>query len=157
MTDETHRYATTLEWTGNLGTGTSSYRAFGRDHIHRAPGKPDIPGSSDPNFRGDAARWNPEDLLVASLSSCHQLWYLHLCSVAGIIVTAYTDSAVGDMTVASDGGGEFTSVTLRPHVTISTGDPAKARELHHEAHRLCFIARSVNFPVGCDPTIEVSA
>ena len=157
MTDDSHRYVTSLEWTGNLGTGTSSYRAFGRDHIHRAPGKPDIAGSSDPNFRGDAARWNPEDLLVASLSACHQLWYLHLCSTNGIVVTAYTDHAEGDMTVAADGGGEFTSVTLRPHVTISAGDPAKARELHQEAHRLCFIARSVNFPVNCEPTIEVKA
>lgn len=157
MTHDTHRYVTHLEWTGNLGTGTSSYRAYGRDHVHSAPGKPDIAGSSDPNFRGDATRWNPEDLLVASLSSCHQLWYLHLCSVAGIIVTAYTDAAEGDMKVGPDGGGEFTSVTLRPHVTISAGDPAKAHELHHEAHRLCFIARSVNFPVNCEPTIEVTA
>ena len=157
MTDDSHRYATSLEWTGNLGSGTSGYRDYGRDHVHGAPGKPDIAGSSDPHFRGDAARWNPEDLLVASLSACHQLWYLHLCSVGGIIVTAYTDQAEGSMAVGPDGGGEFTSVTLRPHVTISTGDPEKAHELHHEAHRLCFIARSVNFPVNCEPTIEVKA
>ena len=157
MTDNSHRYVTHLEWTGNRGNGTSGYRDYGRDHVHRAPGKPDSPGSSDASFRGDAARWNPEDLLVASLSACHQLWYLHLCSVGGIIVTAYTDQAEGSMTVGPDGGGEFTSVMLRPHVTISTGDPAKARELHHEAHRLCFIARSANFPVNCEPTIEVTA
>ncbi len=157
MTDNSHRYSTRLEWTGNLGVGTSSYRAFGRDHVHRASGKPDIPGSSDPNFRGDATRWNPEDLLVASLSACHQLWYLHLCSASGIVVTAYADNAEGEMSVGVDGGGEFTSVTLRPCVTISAGDPAKAQDLHHEAHRLCFIARSVNFPVRCEPTIEVTA
>ena len=120
-----------------------------------ASGKPDITGSSDPNFRGDAARWNPEDLLVASLSACHQLWYLHLCSTNDIVVTAYTDHAGGEMALAADGGGEFTSVTLHPHVTIQSGDAAKARALHHEAHRLCFIARSVSFPVDCQPTIEV--
>ncbi len=157
MSAHTHRYALRLDWTGNLGTGTSNYRAYARDHVLSAPGKPDIAGSSDPNFRGDAARWNPEELLVASLSACHQLWYLHLCSTHGIVVTGYTDDAEGEMAEQADGGGEFTSVTLHPRVTISAGDPDKARELHHEAHRLCFIARSVNFPVGCEPTIEVRA
>ena len=155
MTGRLHRYATRLDWTGNTGTGTSGYRAYARDHVLSAAGKPAIPGSSDLSFNGDAARWNPEELLVASLSACHQLWYLHLCSVGGIVVTGYSDDADGEMAESADGGGEFTRVTLRPRVAISAGDPAKALELHHEAHRLCFIARSVNFPVDCEPDIEV--
>src|SRR5581483_1111180 len=116
--------------------------------------KPDIPASSDAAFRGDASRYNPEDLLVASLSSCHMLWYLGLCAKAGIAVTHYSDDAEGIMIEDHATGGHFESVTLRPNVTIASGDVEQARALHHEAHRLCFIANSVNFPVTCEPTIS---
>ncbi|HJU25678.1 MAG TPA: OsmC family protein, partial [Rhodanobacteraceae bacterium] len=149
-----HRYTISLRWTGNTGTGTESYRGYGRDHVIEAEGKQSIAASSDPHFRGDRARWNPEELLVASLSSCHQLWYLHLCAEAGVVVTAYEDRAEGTMQEQPDGGGAFTRVTLRPRVTIRAGDAHLARELHHRAHALCFIARSVNFPVECEPEIE---
>ena len=150
-----HPYATGLEWTGNRGSGTSAYRAYSRDHVIRVAGKPDIPGSSDPHFLGDPARHNPEELLVAALSSCHMLWYLHLCAEAGIVVTAYRDAAHGAMTLEPDGGGRFTDVTLRPEVTLAAGaDAAKARALHHAAHEKCFIARSVNFPVGVAPAFR---
>jgi len=144
-----HRYTVTVKWTGNKGTGTSGYKAYERTHeISAGALKPAIPGSSDPAFRGDAARWNPEELLVASLSTCHQLWYLHLCSDAGIIVTAYVDHPEGVMEESPDGSGNFKSVVLRPEVTVAAGtDLAKARELHQVAHAKCFIARSVNFPV----------
>jgi len=156
MTGKTHRYALTVAWTGNRGTGTSDYRAYARDHEITAPGKPTIAGSSDPAFRGDASRWNPEEMLVASLSTCHQLWYLHLASAAGLRVIAYADRAEGIMAETADGGGHFASVTLRPRVTLAGGaDPvlakARAEALHHEAHALCFIANSVNFPVDCVP------
>ena len=149
-----HHYALTVEWTGNRGTGTSGYRDYGRDHILRAEGNPPIEGSSDRAFFGDPERWNPEELLVAALAQCHMLSYLHVAQRNGIIVTAYRDSATGEMASTSDGGGHFTSVTLRPEVTIS--DPAllgQARDLHEEAARLCFIASSVNFPVEHEPVV----
>jgi len=154
MSTREHRYVTTLRWTGNRGEGTASYRGYARDHVIEAEGKPSIAGSSDPHFRGDAARWNPEELLVASLSSCHQLWYLHLCAEAGVVVTAYEDRAEGVMVEQADGGGAFAKVILHPRVAIRAGDAQLARELHHRAHALCFIARSVNFPVECEPVID---
>ncbi|HEY0295994.1 MAG TPA: OsmC family protein [Bordetella sp.] len=149
-----HKYRVSVQWTGNRGTGTSGYRDYGRDHVIRAQGKPDIAGSSDPAFRGDAARWNPEDLLVASASACHKLWYLHLCSDAGIVVLDYADEAEGTMTDASE-PGRFTEIVLRPRVTIrAQDDSAKARHLHHAAHEKCYVANSVNFPIRCEPIIE---
>jgi organic hydroperoxide reductase OsmC/OhrA len=151
-----HRYPVTVEWTGNLGEGTATYRSYSRDHAIAVEGKSPIAGSSDPVFRGDAARHNPEDFLVAALAACHMLSYLHLCAVAGIVVTAYEDRAAGEMRETSDGGGRFTGVVLRPRVTISAGDPAAARILHEKAHHLCFIASSVNFPVTCEPEIVAS-
>ena len=93
-----HKYQTTVEWTGNHGTGTSGYRAYGREHVIWSGNKPEIPGSSDPAFLGDPSRWNPEELLLASVSACHKLWYLHLCADAGIAVLAYVDQAEGTMT-----------------------------------------------------------
>ncbi|NMK48865.1 OsmC family protein [Achromobacter sp. Bel] len=150
-----HHYTVTVNWTGNTGTGTSSYAAYSRDHVIQAEGKPDVPGSSDPAFRGDPARWNPEDMLVASLSACHKLWYLHFCAVEGIAVLAYRDEAHGVMAEDAARGGAFTRVTLRPEVTIRAGDDAAlAAELHDRAHHFCFIANSVNFPVHCEPRIE---
>lgn len=150
MTRE-HRYSVTLQWTGNTGTGTSGYRDYGRQHEISTEGKAAIAASSDPAFRGDRARWNPEELLVAALSSCHQLAYLHLCAVAGVVVVEYVDHAEGVMAETPDGAGQFVRVVLRPKVTIAAGsDAVKALELHHEAHEKCFIARSVNFPVECE-------
>ena len=151
-----HRYAVKVEWTGNLGPGTSSYRAYSRNHAITAEGKPAIAGSSDPAFRGDASRWNPEDILVSALSACHMLSYLHLCAVSGIVVEAYEDAASGEMEETADGGGRFTAAVLRPRVTISAGDPGLARALHEKAHHLCFIASSVDFPVTCEPEVALS-
>lgn len=148
-----HQYAPTVEWTGNLGQGTSSYAAYSRDHVISVAGRPDIPGSSDPAFRGNACRHNPEDMLVASLSTCHMLWYLHLASEAGIVVTAYRDAPLGIMVEDRERGGWFEHVTLRPEVTIAAGDPRTAAQLHDAAHTKCFIANSVNFPVTCEPRI----
>ena len=151
-----HSYPVRVEWTGNLGQGTGGYRAYERTHEISVAGKPIIPASSDPAFRGDPARYNPEELLVASLSACHMLWYLHLCADARIIVTRYGDSAAGTMVETPDGGGHFTEVVLRPAVVIrSGGDIAQAEKLHEGAHQLCFIANSVNFPVRCEPSIQV--
>ena len=145
-----HRYSVTVTWTGNTGTGTSGYRDYARAHEISTEGKAAIAASSDPAFRGDRARWNPEELLVAALSSCHQLAYLHLCAVAGVVVVEYVDHAEGVMAETPDGAGQFVRVVLRPKVTIAAGsDAVKALELHHEAHEKCFIARSVNFPVEC--------
>jgi organic hydroperoxide reductase OsmC/OhrA len=149
-----HNYSVTTNWTGTDGYGTRDYRSYRRDHVITSGLKPEIPGSSDPAFRGNPERYNPEELLVASLSSCHMLWYLHLCAVNNIIVTAYRDEAHGTMQEREDGGGEFTKVTLRPQVTIASGDRGKAIELHHEAHRMCFIANSVKFPVEVEPNIR---
>ncbi|RZS39031.1 organic hydroperoxide reductase OsmC/OhrA [Herbihabitans rhizosphaerae] len=150
----THDYSLLVRWTGNQGSGTSSYRAFSRAHEVGAPGVTTIPGSADPAFRGDPARWNPEQLFVAALAQCHMLWYLHLAATSGLIVTGYEDAAIGTMVEAPDGGGEFSSVTLRPTVTIAPGgDEALAHELHERANALCFIARSVKTPVHHEVTI----
>lgn len=155
---KTHRYSVTVKWTGNTGTGTSGYRNYERQHeISAGPGKPLIAGSSDPAFRGDPKRWNPEELLVASLSACHKLWYLHLCSDAGIIVVDYIDCAEGTLEETADGSGRFLSVVLKPRVTVAPGtDIAKAQELHHVAHTKCFIANSVNFPVQNEPETKAA-
>ena len=146
-----HTYRTVGTWTGNLGAGTSSYTAYSRDFTVAAEGKPELSGSADPAFRGDAGRWNPEEMLLAAVSACHKLWYLHLCADAGIRVTAYTDRAEAVMDEGGGGNaGRFVSAVLKPHVTVAAGsDCAKALALHHEAHRLCFIANSVNFPIEC--------
>ncbi len=149
-----HRYLVTVEWTGNTGTGTSGYRSYERRHEIRSDGKPAIAASSDPVFRGDRTRWNPEELLLAALASCHQLVYLHLCADAGVVVVSYTDRAEGRMVETPDGAGQFERVVLRPRVTITAGsDAAGALQLHHEAHAKCFIARSVNFPVDHEAEI----
>ena len=147
-----HRYETTVTWTGNTGTGTSGYRDYERAHEISAAARPTIPGSSDPAFRGDPTRWNPEELLVASLSQCHMLWFLSLCAVEGVVVTDYRDHAAGTMVETPDGGGHFDLVVLRPEVRFaSPAHAARAAELHERAHHLCFIANSVNFPVQCEP------
>jgi organic hydroperoxide reductase OsmC/OhrA len=155
---KTHHYTTTVRWTGNSGDGTADYKSYGRSHEISAPRKPSISGSADPAFRGDATCWNPEDLLVASLSACHKLWYLHLCAVAGVVVMAYVDTAEGAMVEDAERGGYFTSVTLRPTVTITIGSNTEtARALHKDAHAKCFIANSVNFPVTYEPVIITAA
>ncbi|MDA0672129.1 MAG: OsmC family protein [Cyanobacteria bacterium] len=150
-----HTYTLAVTWTGNQGQGTAHYRSYSRNHDIVAPGKGAIAGSADPAFRGDASRYNPEELLVATLSSCHMLWYLHLCAEAGIVVTAYGDSPVGTLAETTTGGGHFTEVVLKPQVTLAQGDRQRAIALHSQAHHLCFIANSVNFPVYCEPTVEV--
>ncbi len=143
-----HYYKTTTKWTGNQGSGTSSYTAYERSYSLSVENKPIIQGSSDPAFHGDSSKFNPEELLLASLSSCHMLWYLHLCSEAGVIVIDYEDYATGIMTQTSDGGGHFKEVTLNPIVIVKEdGMIQLAKELHHKANELCFIARSVNFSV----------
>jgi len=150
-----HHYEVEVKWTGNHGSGTTNYRAYGRDHTISAPMKPSIGGSSDPAFLGDNTRWNPEDLLVAALSSCHMLWYLHLCSVNGIAVTEYIDKAHGMMVEDANAGGRFTKVVLVPSVTVRvTDDIDLALSLHHKAHAKCFIANSINFPIEIRPIIE---
>jgi organic hydroperoxide reductase OsmC/OhrA len=152
-----HHYEVRVEWSGNQGAGTSTYRAYSRNHEITAPGKPAIPGSSDPAFRGDPARYNPEDLLVSALSACHMLWYLHLCADAKVVVTSYIDSAFGSMNEHADGSGEFSRVILRPQVVIAPGSDADvARAKHFEVHKYCCLARSVNFPVTCEPVIEIA-
>lgn len=150
-----HLYSVEITWTGNAGTGTSSYKAYERAHLIHVPNKQEIHASSDPLFRGDKTKYNPEELLVASLSSCHMLWYLHLCSENGVVVTEYTDQAKGIMQEGADGGGVFSEVTLYPAVTVAdeTMIP-KAKELHHKANALCFIANSVKFPIHHEPIVR---
>lgn len=150
-----HAYRVDLAWTGNRGSGTTGYRDYGRDHVVRVDGKPALHASSDPTFHGDAARHNPEDMLVAALASCHMLSYLHMATVAGVVVSAYEDTAEGRMETAGN-GGRFVEVVLHPVVTIRAGsDPDKALAAHEAAHHACFIANSVNFPVRVEPRIVV--
>lgn len=158
MPEKSHEYQIQVTWTGNEGSGTSSYRGYSRAHVIQADGKAAIEGSSDPSFRGDPTRWNPEELLLASLSACHKLWYLGLCAGAGIVVVAYEDYAQGTMVEENDGGGQFTSVVLRPKVILAPGSEInEARDLHKTAHEKCFIARSVNFLVSHVPEISIGA
>ncbi len=157
MADKTHSYQINLEWTGNTGAGTSGYWAYERAHEISAAGKPVLYGSSDPAFRGDAARYNPEELLVAALAACHMLWYLHLCAERGIVVTAYEDQPQGRMIETAEGGGRFAEVVLQPQVTVQAGaNVALAESLHARAHALCFIANSMNFPVRCASAVSVA-
>ncbi|NBC07738.1 MAG: OsmC family peroxiredoxin [Bacteroidetes bacterium] len=151
-----HHYQLHLRWTGNTGKGTSSYTAYKRDYEIKADGKPVLYGSADPAFRGDPARYNPEELLIAALSACHKLWYLHLCAEAGITVVEYEDEAEGQMIQNADGGGHFEWVQLRPKVRIQEPEKQQlAKQLHEQAHQLCFIANSCNFPVRCQPRTSV--
>ena len=153
----THRYDLTMTWTGNRGTGTSGYRDYGRNHEIAAEGRPLLEGSSDPTFRGDKTRWNPELELVAALSQCHMLSYLHVCATAGVVVTAYDDEPYGLMAETEDGGGHFTEVVLRPRVTVADpGMAEQAQKLHREASEKCFIASSVNFPVRHEPSVTAA-
>lgn len=155
----THQYDLALRWTGNRGEGTTGYRSYGRDHDLSAAGKPVIAGSADPGFRGDASRWNPEELLVSALAQCHMLWFLHLASTAGVVVTGYTDEPVGTMVQDDDGdGGQFSSVVLRPVVTVRDAAMVeRAQALHGDVGAKCFIARSVSFPVHHEPSTRVGA
>ncbi|MEO8196973.1 MAG: OsmC family protein [Thermoanaerobaculia bacterium] len=151
-----HRYRAHLTWEGNHGDGTADYATYGREHVVRIDGEPDLGGSADPAFRGDPSRHNPEDLLLAALSACHMLSYLALCARIRIVVTAYEDRAVGTMREDGKGGGRFVEVVLRPVVTIADeGKRAKAETLHARAHELCFIAASCNFPVRHEAAVQV--
>jgi organic hydroperoxide reductase OsmC/OhrA len=147
MTKE-HHYKTTITWTGNTGIGTKDYKSYDRSHTISIDNKVDIMASSDPAFLGDKSKHNPEDLLVSSLSGCHMLWYLHLCATNGITVIEYKDNASGTMKETGENGGHFTEVVLRPTVIITDHKQVdRANELHSEAHKMCFIANSCNFPV----------
>ena len=155
---KTHHYELTVTWTGNTGTGTSGYQAFERAHEVSIDGKPTIAGSADPAFRGARERWNPEELLVASLSQCHMLWYLVLCAKEGIVVTGYVDHPSGTLVETEDGGGHFEEVVLRPQVTITTSEKMeRAVALHERAHALCYVASSVNFAVRTEPHVVSAA
>jgi organic hydroperoxide reductase OsmC/OhrA len=153
MSLDEHHYALTVRWTGNRGAGTSSYRGYSRDHDIEIPGLPVLRGSADPTFHGDRERYNPEQLLLAALSQCHMLSFLHVAVKHGVVVTAYEDRAEGLMRTNRDGSGQFESVTLRPRVTVAeAAAPDVLEQLHVEANQVCFIARSVNFPVLHEPT-----
>jgi len=154
--NQSHNYKLTVKWTGNTGTGTSNYREYERSHVLITENKADILGSSDPAFRGDKSKHNPEDLLLAALSTCHMLSYLHLCALSEVIVTEYIDHATGIMIYTADGGGHFSEVTLNPIVTVTENSMRKkADELHKKANELCFIANSVNFPVHHQPVSKI--
>ena len=148
-----HHYQTKLVWTGNTGSGTKSYLTYGRDFQILCAEKAIIDGSSDKAFRGDPKRHNPEELLVAALSSCHMLSYLHMCAINQVVVLEYVDAAQGTLHEVR-GSGVIKSVELHPRVTIDLASNAdKAASLHADAHRECFIAKSVNFPVEVLPEI----
>jgi organic hydroperoxide reductase OsmC/OhrA len=150
-----HRYEIASQWTGNRGTGTSGYAAYSRDYQLGSSEKTCvIPGSSDPLFRGDKSRYNPEELLVAALSACHMLWVLHLCADAGIVILEYADTASGEVVEHADGSAEFTRVVLRPRMRLADpGRSADALAVHDRARQVCCLARSVNFPVDHEPAI----
>ena len=154
--DVDHHYELSLVWQGNTGTGTSGYREYSRAGELRVQGKPLLAASADTPFRGDADRWNPEDMLIGSLAECHLLSYLYVATLHGVVVTAYEDHATGSMVATGDGGGHFTEVTLHPRVTVADASMAQAAQrIHAEASAKCFIASSVNFPVHHEPIVLV--
>ncbi|QLE01901.1 OsmC family protein [Galbibacter sp. BG1] len=154
--EKNHFYKITVQWTGNLGKGTRNYRSYTRDHKVEIDGKPDILGSSDPAFLGDKNRHNPEEFFLASIASCHMLWYLHFCAVEGVVITDYRDLAEGVMEEDKSGSGKFTKVVLRPQVEVFSADmKEEAIKLHAKANDYCFIANSLNFPVEHKPVISV--
>tara|TARA_R110000868_G_scaffold392816_2_gene663593 strand:- start:580 stop:1077 length:498 start_codon:yes stop_codon:yes gene_type:complete len=152
-----HQYKTILEWTGNSGVGTSGYTFYERNYQMAVDGKPIIQGSSDPAFRGDSSKYNPEELFLVSISSCHMLWYLHLCSVNNIVVFDYDDQAEGIMTENKDGSGQFECVTLHPTVVVKDSLMVEqAKALHQQANEKCFIANSCNFEIGHEVEVTFS-
>ncbi|MCL2455248.1 MAG: OsmC family protein [Micrococcales bacterium] len=154
-----HTFDVDLAWSGARGVGTTSYTSYGRDHELRAPGRPPLPGTSDPAFRGDPTRWCPEDLMVGAVSQCHMLWFLHLAAEAGVTVVDYTDRATGTVRIEAAGHGQFRDVVLRPQVTVAAGTTASGVEitddlldrLHERSSEHCFIVRSVSYPVHVRP------
>jgi organic hydroperoxide reductase OsmC/OhrA len=147
-TERVHEYAMALDWRGNRGAGTADYTSYDRTFAIRVEGKPELVGTADPLFRGDPQLYNPEDLLLAAVASCHLLSYLALCARQRIAVLAYSDRPRGSLALLPSGGGSFTEVLLRPRVTVAAGsDPEAAAALHHRAHELCFIANSCSFPI----------
>jgi organic hydroperoxide reductase OsmC/OhrA len=159
MPDREHCYRIETRWTGNLGSGTTAYTAYSRNHELSAPEKSaPIAGSSDPAFRGDRTRYNPEELLLGAISACHMLWVLHLCADAGIVVSEYHDDAQGVMVEHADGAGEFQRVVLKPRIAITDGSrAAELSDIHHKAHSVCALARSVKFEVCCEPETRIAA
>jgi organic hydroperoxide reductase OsmC/OhrA len=156
--NDAHCYELALDWEGNRGDGTADYATYGRGYRVRIAGKPDLLGSADPRFRGDAGLHDPEDLLLAAVAGCHLLSYLALCARRRIVVVAYRDAAVGTLLLTPDGGGRFAEITLRPRVTVArASDRDAAAALHERAHELCFIANSCRFPIRCEPEIVVEA
>lgn len=152
-----HAYKSSLTWTGNKGSGTMDYRSYDRDFVVSIENKAPISGSSDSVFLGDKTKYNPEDLLLASVSSCHMLWYLHLCSKNEIVVMEYKDNAVGTMLENSDGSGQFKGILLQPEVLISNKNQKDlANSLHEEANKMCFIANSLNFKVKHTPSCKAT-
>lgn len=155
--NKTHKYNISVRWTGNTGKGTAGYKGYERSHTVSVPNKTEILCSSDPSFLGDKTKYNPEELLVASISTCHMLWYLHLCADAGIIVTAYHDNATGTMQENENGGGYFKEIALYPHVIVKDDSMVeKANNLHSKANEFCFIANSLKFPVHHKPTCTIA-
>ncbi len=155
--NKTHSYKAHIEWTGNKGSGTDHYQNYERSHNVKINGKVNLECSSDSPFRGDASKHNPEDFLLVSLSSCHMLWYLHLCADAGVIVCSYEDDPIGVMLQFENGSGKFSLVTLYPKVKVlNESMKQKAIDLHEKSHQYCFIANSVNFPVKHLPIVEIA-
>ena len=149
-----HAYAAKVTWTGAAQGPVRDYAGYSREYRIEIAGKAPLTASADPMFAGDPALHNPEDMLVASLSACHMLTYLAVCARARIEVLSYEDEASGTMRLVRE-GGHFTEAVLRPHVRVAPGsDLARARALHEDAHKHCFIANSVNFPIRNEPRIE---
>jgi organic hydroperoxide reductase OsmC/OhrA len=153
---KSHYYQSQIKWTGNTGKGTKSYTSYERSYDIIINGKPTLKGSADPAFKGDSKLHNPEDLFLSSISSCHMLWYLHLCAENNITVIDYTDNATAEMQLTSEGKGQFTKATIKPEVIILERDKIElAKKLHKKANEFCFIANSCNFPINHHPTIKV--
>lgn len=149
-------FTAAIEWTGNTGTGTSGYRDYMRDWSVITAGKPVVKCSNDPELGGNPALHNPEDLLLSALASCHMLWYLHMASDAGVVVQAYRDAPVGQGETLPSGAGRFLSAQLNPVITVNADtDLGVATAIHGQIHEVCFIARSVNFPVTIKPKFRL--
>lgn len=154
---KTQNYKLDLSWQGNHGAGTMTHTSYDRNFTTHEGSRPPVLGSSHPAFRGNSERYCPEELLLASLSSCHMLWYLHMCAAHEVVVLEYHDHPVMEMEVKEFGNGDIRSATLSPVVRIASEDQREqAMAMHQRAHQSCFIAKAVNFEIILKPKIVES-
>lgn len=150
-----HLFKAAINWTSKQNPPDSTKRFYSKSHQIKIEGKPVLEVSAAKAFKGDPELYNPEDLLLSSLVSCHMMSYLYVCSQNGIEVLEYSDNAEATLEVSPNGSGRFVAAKLYPKVKILNPEQIQlALDLHQKANELCFIANSCNFPVMHHASVE---